>query len=248
MKGNLPGEFVWVRGHHRIVLVHASMQRTLGRTLLTAAHGPPDGAQLLAGGRGSTYRVTLDDGQVVALRLCRRGGLLGGVLRDLYWGLRQRPFEEVAVTEEARRRGVPAVEAVGARVDRLRGGWYRGIVATRYLDGVVPLWGALVAAPAGERTALAQSAGQLVRAMCEAKVLHPDLHLGNCLVRRGAAGVETFAVDLDRARMVDAWNAAALWERLIERIERSARKLDPRGEVLTPEVLRVLSTASRPEG
>ncbi len=247
MSAAVPPDFVWVRGEQRVVLVVGAMQRTLGRTLLSLPHAPPPGGVALPGGRGATYRMSLDDGETVALRLCRRGGLLSGVFGDLYWGSSPRPFAEVVTTEEARRRGVPAPAALGARIDRLRAGWYRGIVVTRYLAAARPLWEALAGADPAERGKLAYAAGQVVRSLCEARVQHADFNLYNCVVRHGAGGVEAFAVDFDRARTVDGSSPAAVWERLVHRLERSARRLDPRGEVVTPEVLRVLCAAARPE-
>jgi hypothetical protein len=247
MTGAVPQDFVWVRGEQRVVLVLGTMQRTLGRSLVTWSHAPPPDGVRLPGGRGATYRVSLEDGETVAVRLCRRGGLLGGVLGDLYWGGTPRPFAEIAVLEEARRRGVPAPAALGARVDRLRARWYRGMVVTRYLKGVQPLWEALAAATSADRETLAHAAGQVGRRLCEARVLHADFNLRNCVVRRGSGSVEAFAVDFDRARTADGVSPASLWERLVERLERSARRLDPRGEVATAEVMRVLCAVARPE-
>jgi hypothetical protein len=247
MTGAIPRDFVWVHGERRVVLVLGTMQRTLGRSLVAWAHAPPPDGVRLPGGRGATYRVSLEDGETVAVRLCRRGGLLGGVLGDLYWGGTPRPFAEVAALEEARRRGVPAPAALGARIDRLRGGWYRGMVVTRYLPGVQPFWEALAAAAPADREKLAHAAGQVGRRLCEARVLHADFNLRNCVVRGGGGGFEAFAVDFDRARTADATPPAILWERLVERVERSARRLDPRGEVATAEVMRVLCAAARPE-
>lgn len=241
----VPPDFLWVRAGRRIALVHRALDRTLGRLLLTAPHGAPAGATALAGGRGGTYRIALDGGDIVVLRLGKRGGVLGPVLRDLYWGSPPRPFVELATTDEARRRGVPSPEPLGARVDRLWAGWYRGLVVTRHLPGTETLWHSLRTASDSERRQeVARAAGRAVRALCEAGVYHPDLNLNNCIVRQGNDGVEAFIIDFDRAQLNDPASGAVLRERMLQRLERSARKLDPKGAVVTLDELRALGDAS----
>ncbi len=248
MKASVSSEFVWVRGARRVVLVHGAVQRTLGKLLMHLPHGPPPGGTALPGGRHASYRITLDGGDVAVMRLCRRGGVAGRVLHDLYFGRDYRPFAEVAVTEEARRRGVAAPAALGARVDRLVAGWYRGTVVTRYLGGAESLWEALRAADRTERARLGHAAGQALLSLCVAFVDHPDLNLQNLLVRgREAGGVEAFVIDFDRARLVEGQTPVALWERMFARLTRSARKLDREGRVVTPEVLEIVRERSRPE-
>lgn len=241
----VPPEFLWVRAGRRIALVHRALDRTLGRLLLTAPAGPPAGATALAGGRGGTYRMTLDGGDVVVLRLGRRGGILGPVLRDLYWGSPPRPFVELVTTAEARQRGVPGPEPLGARVDHMWGGWYRGIVVTRHLRETETLWRCLQeASDARRRQNLSRAAGRAVRALCEAGVYHPDLNLNNCVVRQTGDAVEAFIVDFDRAQLADPASGAGFRDQMLQRLERSARKLDPGGTVVTADELEALRAAS----
>jgi 3-deoxy-D-manno-octulosonic acid kinase len=249
MRLRVPPEFVWVRAGGRIVLVHSSVRRTLGRLLLTAPHAPPDGAVALPGGRGGTYRITLDGGDVVVLRLYRRGGFIGGLVRETYWGWPPRPFLELATTEEARRRGVPVPQVLGARIDRRGSGAYRGVLVTRHLPGTETLWALLNRRDDEEgRQALSRSAGRTVRALQDAGIYHPDLTLNNCLVRDEGGTFAAFVVDLDRARAMRGALGARLRQRMVRRLERSARKLDPEGKVVGADTLRVLREACRSGG
>src|SRR5213594_2508660 len=100
----------------------------LGAWLLAPSLVLPAGAEPIAAGRGAAYRVELPGGVRAVVRLYRRGGLVARAVRQTYLGLRPRPLRELAITAEARRRGVAAVEVLAARVDgRLA---YRGALVT----------------------------------------------------------------------------------------------------------------------
>src|SRR5207244_12348738 len=90
---------------------------SLGTWLLAPTLVLPAGAEPIAAGRGAAYRVQLPGGVRAVIRLYRRGGLLARVVRQTYLGVRPRPLRELAITAEARRRGVAAVEVLAARVD-----------------------------------------------------------------------------------------------------------------------------------
>src|SRR5437762_798036 len=127
--------------------------------------------------------------------------------------------------------GAPGPEVIAAAVH----GWgaYRSVVVTGELPGVRPVLAALRAAEPGEaRAAVARAAADAVARLHRAGVVHPDLNLGNIVVdaTRGAI------VDLDRARLVPGGLSARLRERGLRRLERSARKLDPSGDVVDAAV------------
>ena len=46
---------------------------------------------------------------------------------------------ELILTDEARRRGIAVAEVLGARVDRLAAGLYRGAIVTREIAGAETL-------------------------------------------------------------------------------------------------------------
>jgi 3-deoxy-D-manno-octulosonic acid kinase len=235
---------VRISSGRRTALVHEAAGEALRTLLLTTHHGDAQDGVILAGGRGGTYRIRLDDGEVVVLRFYRRGGLVAHFLRDTYWGWPPRPFVELAATAEARRRGVPVPEVLGARVDRLWNCSYRGALVTRHLPGTVTLWERFKGATDGEhRRRLSARAGYAVRTLCEAGIYHPDLNLNNCIVREKDGDIEVFVVDFDRARVRKTSLGSMLRRRTLRRVERSARKLDPDRRVLGSEELSALRDA-----
>jgi 3-deoxy-D-manno-octulosonic acid kinase len=149
-------------------------------------------------------------------------------VRDTYLGFRPRPLRELAVTAEARRRGVAAVEVLAARVEgRLL---YRGALVTALVPASVTLLDALRAAPDGEaRGALAAAAGQAIGTLHAAGVFHADLNLTNILVHDAAGGTRIALVDFDRARLRPGPLGQGNRRRNLRRLARSLAKLDPGG-------------------
>jgi len=249
MRLHVPSDFVWIRSGRRLALVHEAATPCLKVLLLTVPHGCALGGVPLGGGRGGTYRITLDRGEVVVMRFYRRGGLLAHLVRDTYWDWPARPFVELATTAEARRRGVPVPEVLGARIDRLWNGSYRGALVTRHLEATETLWERLKRTPDAERRrVLSREAGHAVRALWEAGVYHPDLNLNNCIVREEDGGLQVFVVDFDRARVRQTALGEAPRQRVLRRLERSARKLDPEGKVVGAEELCALRKACGSSG
>ena len=240
----VPSDFVWMRSGRRTVLVHEAAKASIGTFLLTTPHGWARGGVRLASGRGGTYRVTVNGGEVVVLRFYRRGGLLARFLRDTYWGWPPRPFVELAATAEAHRRGVPVPEVLGARIERLWNGSYRGALVTRHLADTETLWELLKRTTDSERRRrLSRGAGYALRVLCEAGIYHPDLNLNNYIVREEEGNLKIFIVDFDRARMRQTALGATLRRRALRRIERSARRLDPERRVVGVDELRALRGA-----
>jgi 3-deoxy-D-manno-octulosonic acid kinase len=228
--------------------VRAAIRRDLvpriGPWLLAPALELPRAAERLGSGRGSAWRLELPDGLRVVVRLYRRGGLVARVVRDTYLGARPRPLHELAVTVEARRRGVPAPEVLGARVE---GGLvYRGALVTAEVPNTQTLIDALRAArDAGERAALAARAARAVARLHDAGVYHADLNLTNLLV--GPPGADdVVVVDFDRARVRDGALDARARRRNLARLGRSLAKLDPGGALGGPELRRAFVSAYGP--
>jgi len=220
------------RGRVRAVVLDA-LAEALEPWLVAPVLALPADAKPIAGGRGGAWRLTLPGGVRAVVRENRRGGFIRHVVARHYLGLRPRPFGELAVTTEARRRGVPAAEVLAARVD----GWlvYRGALVTREVPEARPLLAALAAAGDGPaRDGVAAIAGRAVARMHDAGVFHADLNLGNILVDRDGA---TTLVDFDRARLgAGALDVAGRRDNL-RRLARSLRKLDGAGTVAGPGVV-----------
>jgi tRNA A-37 threonylcarbamoyl transferase component Bud32 len=205
------------------------------QTLLDATPERVDGEPWTRGGRGATWAVAVDERTRGVLRWYRRGGALRHLVRDRYFGWRPRPLRELLVTEQARRQGVPAVEVLAARVDRLAGGCYRGAIVTRAVEQAETLAEVVVRRPPQrERDAVIDAVARAVATMHDRGVHHRDLNAANILVQRDGDRVRVHVIDFDRATM-----RAALSERrrrqALRRLARSLAKLDPQGALVSAE-------------
>lgn len=190
---------------------------------------PP--ARALPGGRGGVGAFLLRPDLGVVLRPYRRGGLLRRVNRSRYLGVAARPFRELRAAVAVAAAGVPTPEPLGAAVCWDAPGLYRGAFVTRELFGAANLWRFLQQAPAGERGPACAAAAAAIRRLHAAGALHPDLNLQNVLVRRAAAGIDAWLIDLDGVRFatVTARHRRAAFDRIC----RSIRSLDPESAVVT---------------
>ena len=92
-----------------------------------------------AGNRGSGFRLTLPAAPELFVRRSRRGGAMRLLFEDIYFGFQPRPLSELRVAAEAARRGVPLAEPMGAAVQWVAPGLYRGLFLTRAAAGMT-LW------------------------------------------------------------------------------------------------------------
>jgi hypothetical protein len=185
----------------RGVAVRTGFEGDLEAWLAGSAGNDPGAA--VGGGRGTTRVVGLRDGGRAFVRRYRHGGLLGTLLRDLYWQRPPRPCCELQATEAARHAGVAAPEVLAAVVLPVRGVpcLYRAVLVTRALDGRRSLGDALTSASGdAERRAWIACAVRVVRLLHGSGIHHPDLNVANVLVGerpdRAAA-----LIDFDRARV-----------------------------------------------
>jgi len=180
-------------------------------------------------GREPIRAVTLAAGETALIRTYHHGGIFRLFTRRTFFTWPPRPFRELAITEELRRRGIPTVTVCGACVEPVWGPFYRGWLATRRLDGADDLWTALTGSFVKEAgmenvwRAVADSVGRLHRE----GVYHTDLNLKNILVRREADGVKSYIIDFDRAVLFLGRVPPRLAERNLDRLLRSVCKLDP---------------------
>jgi 3-deoxy-D-manno-octulosonic acid kinase len=228
-----PAGYVVLRRHRVRAMVRSDLAGALEHWLLATPLVLPPGSAPIAGGRGGAWRLTLPGGLPAVLRRYRRGGALARVVRETYLGLVARPFRELAVTAEARRRGVAAPEVLAARVEgRLA---YRGAIVTAEVPGAVTLLEALRHAGDGaRRRTLAAGAGRVVADMHRAGIWHADLNLTNLLAAAGGAG-DLSILDFDRARLARGPLEPRARRRNLVRLARSLHKLDPDGRLAAPE-------------
>ena len=194
-----------------------------------------------AGNRQSAYRLDLDDGLELFARRGRRGGLIASILSDVYVGMTPRPLNELAVTIEAMRRGIPVAEPMGAMVEWIGPALYRGFFLTRAVRGMT-LWEFVKTDddPTVRRHVLEQ-ARAAIDTMHNKGLFHADLNLHNLLVTQARDSFTVIIIDLDKSRLFDAPLSAAMRHANAARLIRSARKLDPSGKFLDAAALSILN-------
>jgi Lipopolysaccharide kinase (Kdo/WaaP) family len=180
-----------------------------------------------AGNRGSGFPLKLDDRTALFVRWGRRGGLMRFVTPDIYFGVGARPLRELAVANEARLRGVPIAEPLGAVIESVAPGFYRSAFITRALSGMT-LWDFLRADDdATVRAHVVELARHAVDTMHEAGVMHADLNLHNLFVSNSGERMTAMILDLDKARLFNGAVPSAQRRANFARLARSARKVDP---------------------
>jgi 3-deoxy-D-manno-octulosonic acid kinase len=194
-----------------------------------------------AGNRQSAYRLNLDDGLELFARRSRRGGMIGSILSDVYMGMTPRPLTELAVTIEAMRRGIPVAEPMGAMVEWIGPGLYRGFFLTRAVPGMT-LWEFLKTDDDPTvRSHVLDQAHTAIETMHNKGLFHADLNLHNLLVTQVRESFTVIIIDLDKSRLFDAPVSLPMRRANAARLIRSARKLDPSGKILDATALSIFS-------
>jgi lipopolysaccharide kinase (Kdo/WaaP) family protein len=186
-----------------------------------------------SGNRRSAFAVQLDGLPPMFMRRYRRGGMMRFLVSDLYVGEAPRPLQELAVTLTARKRGLPVAQPLGAAMQWLAPGLYRGWFLTRALEGRT-LWDLLLydTDQATRRQALEQARVSIER-LHEGGLYHADLNFHNLFVCEGERPLRVVVLDLDKARLYPAALPQSLRRANFKRLARSARRLAAAGAVLS---------------
>ncbi len=197
--------------------------------VLGAGLGDPAGWESLVAvgarspGRGASGRLVLPGGVRLVVKRMRRGGWAAALWRDRFPGV-ARLLRNVTVPVEAMRRGVPTAGPAAMLVEEGPPGLHRGWLAVGEIEGAEDLLTRL----SGPRPPDAEEMLAVLRAlrsMHDRGVEHPDLNLGNLLVRRPPGGApEGFVVDLDRARLHDRPLSSGMRRAALLRMDRSYLK------------------------
>jgi tRNA A-37 threonylcarbamoyl transferase component Bud32 len=231
-----PGFKRVVDGRGGLMVVREDMEPYLTIEHCTARDSPATQSLVLQG-RGPLRAVELPAGDTALIRPYWHGGVFRYLTGDIFATWPPRPFRELAVAEEISRRGIPTVEVYGACVKRVGGPFYRGWLVTRQLKKGQDLWTAMrndFIRDAGVGKLLEAVATSL-RGLHQEGVYHRDLNLKNILVRREPAGVRGYIIDFDKARLFLGEVPTTLVRRNLDRLLRSARKLDPKREHFSDE-------------
>jgi len=180
-------------------------------------------------GRGDMHAVKLADGTTALFRRYHHGGLFRSLTGEWFYSWPPRPFRELSITEELRRRGFPTVEVLAAFVEKIGGPVYRGWLVSRQLEGAQDLWAGLQNgfSECVGIEALLKAVAAVIRRMHREGIYHRDLNLKNILVRSSAVGVESYVIDFDKAILGLGQLPAPLAQKNLGRLLRSIRKLDP---------------------
>jgi hypothetical protein len=214
--------------------------------IASAASRPPsdtNGAESSsgAGNRNSGFPLKLDNGTELFIRYARRGGLMCFLNSSLYLGVTPRPLAELAVMAEARRRGLPVAEPLGAMVKWLAPGLYRGAFITRRLYGMT-LWQLMQTDddPA-VRAHVIEEARRAINSAHEKGLFHADLNLHNLFVSTASESFTVVLLDLDKARFYASSLTQGLRENNFSRLRRSINKLDGSRRYFSREMITVLT-------
>jgi 3-deoxy-D-manno-octulosonic acid kinase len=193
-----------------------------------------------AGNRRSGFALEIEDVPALFARRARRGGLVRLLLKDRFFGFRPRPLRELLIATEARRRGIPIAEPVGALVEWSAPAIYRGIFLTRAMAGMT-LWEFV--RTDDDPMVRSHVVGQMRRAidtMHQMGLWHADLNLFNLFVALVGESFSPVILDLDKARLLRGPVSAWMRHRNFQRLARSAHKLDPERRFLDERLLGVL--------
>ncbi len=223
-------------GRRRTAMVREGLEDELNAEEFLAQRGSAEDASPFQG-RGTLYFLRLRDGENVLVRSYRHGGVLGRFTGDYFFTWPPRPFKELAAVEEARRRGVMTLEVIGAWVERVWGPFYRGWLVSREMEGARDLWavlrGELYAGKSMD--ALLKAAAQSIQRMHQKGIYHGDLNLKNILVRLEENRLRCYLIDFDKATLFSSATPPRKAQKNLNRLLRSACKLDPVRQFLPRE-------------
>jgi hypothetical protein len=223
--GKIPAGFKTVRDGHRRIVVREGLEEWLTGEMFSKGNG----ATTPLRGRAAIRSVRISGDETALIRSYQHGCLLRTLTGEIFFTWPPRPFRELAITEELRRRGVPTVVVCGACVQPLWGPFYKGWLVTQELRGALDLWAALsegFARQAGTEKVWRAVASSL-RVLHREGVHHKDLNLKNILVRREAGVVKSYIIDFDKAALFLGQVPARIAQNNIDRLLRSVGKLDP---------------------
>ncbi|MGC1343527.1 MAG: lipopolysaccharide kinase InaA family protein [Candidatus Binataceae bacterium] len=222
---------------HREILPYAPVIAARLRELESPTEVPG------VGNRASGRRINLDGGPELFARRARRGGMMRFLVAETFFGLKPRPLEELKLAVEARRRGIDVAEPMGACVESVAPGFYRGFFLTRAIPGMT-LWEFVRADDDPVvRGHVLLKARAAIATMHNHGLFHADLNLNNLFVTQAGESFAVVILDLDKARLYDAPLSAELRRENAQRLLRSARKLDPSGLYFDDAALKVLDVS-----
>lgn len=219
------GVVAWVRKGFSFLLNEDGMWRT-DLTFCQVEGAAP------YSGRGAVQRLSMGPmgDNCAVVRHYERGGLVRHLLRDFYFGPR-RFFREAMVSEWASDHNVPTAQVLAVRSERTGLFLHRGDLITREIEGSEDLDRYLKAVQKNEspgmcrRKEVIRSIALLLQRMHRAGLYHADLNLKNIVIQISESAVNSYVIDLDRARVIQPLNSRMRIRNLV----RLYRSLDKQG-------------------
>ena len=200
----LPPGFVERRDGRCRLVVRGELADAVGRLDLSRPQAWTRLAERFPGppGRAATALLPLPGRRErLHLRPLRHGGVLAPLTRGVFVGA-GRALAELSVTARLSDAGAPVPRPVLALAFRSAGPFVRGAFGSVYEEDGADLGAFLAAQPEPVRLARAiRAAGLAVRRLHENGARHPDLHVGNLLLRERDGGCDALVTDLDGARL-----------------------------------------------
>jgi tRNA A-37 threonylcarbamoyl transferase component Bud32 len=157
------------------------------------------------------------------------GGFFRRITRDILLG-NLRPFKELALLEEASRKGVPVPEAIACRVDRVFGPLYKGEIvykeipnSANLLEYLESLNVRLIREKIFQKREIIKSLAEAIKKMHTSGIYHRDLNIKNVLIQNIGKEIRVYLVDFDCSKIK---HTLTLRDRLnnLARFHRSCQK------------------------
>ena len=218
--------------HRDIAPLAPALLVEIDRTLRSGQKG--------AGNRESGYPISVVGAPKLFVRRSMRGGMMR-FMGDLYIGFVPRMVHELNVISEARKRGVPVADPMGAIVEKVAPAVYRGAVLTKAIPGMTMWEFAKVETDPRSLSHVVRMARYSVDTMHEHGLIHADLNLHNLYVSMAGDGFSVVLLDFDKAKLLS--RAVPSWQRKrnLKRLAESIRKLDPEGRYLDDASLKIMT-------
>ncbi len=127
------------------------------------------------------------DGKILG-RLYGRGGILGRLLKKLFWFELNRAIRELEITQKLFEKGFPVPEPVGISV-KVQFPFVEAILFTKKVEGT-----SLEESIRNGKRDVIKNVGSLIASLHKEGIYHPDLNVGNFIV----GGDTVFVLDFDK--------------------------------------------------
>jgi 3-deoxy-D-manno-octulosonic acid kinase len=174
------------------------------------------------------------------MRRSKRGGMMH-FMGDFYFGFIPRMVHELGVISEARKRGVPVPEPMGAIVEKVAPAIYRGALLTKAIPGMTMAEFMKVETDPRSLSHVARMARSSIDMMHDRGLVHDDLNLQNLYVSTAGDGFSVVLLDFDKARLMSGSVPPSQRRSNFKRLARSIRKLDPEGRYLDQAARKIMT-------